>query len=355
MPTRSATADQRPSPAPRVIPSPILRACSALYVRVLARKNRAFDAGRRVVTLDRPVISVGNLSVGGTGKTPMVRWVCTTLIDAGHRPCIAMRGYGTRSAGASDEQAEHRARLPDVPIVAQPDRTSGLFKLFATSAEPIDCVVLDDGFQHRQLARQLDLVLIDASRDPFADAPLPAGWLREPTANLARADAVVVTHAELIDPASLDALCQRVRAQTGSMPIAITRHAWDQLRVCESAGERTEPTAWLAGRRVVAACAIGNPAGFLHQVHQHAQCVGRLVLGDHDPFAPRRIAQLIDLARGSRAEAIVVTEKDWSKLRRVRPSAWPCPVVRAELALRFDQGEGELGELVVASARVTPD
>lgn len=355
MPSPRSTADPRPGPAPRVIPSPILRACSRVYSRVLAHRNRAFDAGRRVVTLDRPVVSVGNLSVGGTGKTPMVRWVCKVLLDAGHTPCIAMRGYGRRSGGVSDEQAEHAAQLPGVPIVAQPDRTNGLLKLFATSDQPIDCVVLDDGFQHRQLARQLDLVLIDASRDPFADAPLPAGWLREPIANLARADAVVVTHAELIDPGALDALCQRVGAQTGSDPIAITQHAWDQLWVCEAGSERAEPIGWLAGRRVVAACAIGNPAGFLDQVRQHAQLADQLVLGDHDPFAPKRIAQLIDLAQQSQAEAIVVTEKDWSKLVRVRPDAWPCPVVRPQLALRFERGEGELAQLVVSAASVSPE
>lgn len=355
MPPSADTPHDRPSPAPRLIPMPILRSLSGLYSHVLARKNRAFDAGWRVITLDRPVVSVGNLSVGGTGKTPMVRWIVQQLIDAGRSPCIAMRGYARRGTAMSDEEALYASALPGLPVVAEPDRTNGLLRLFASpDGAAIDCVVMDDGFQHRQLARQLDLVLIDASRDPFADAPLPAGWLREPVANLARADAIVITHAEMIDGGALDELCERVRAQTGHEPIAITQHAWVHLHMNDGSDERTEPVAWLAGKRVIASCAIGNPGGFLHQVQQSADGVGQLVLGDHDAFGPRRIGQLIDLAKKHRADAIIVTEKDWTKLARVRPDAWPCPIVRPELALRFDRGETELRDLVIAATITMP-
>jgi tetraacyldisaccharide 4'-kinase len=151
---------------------PIGRALSAIYAGIVSRRNRAFDAGRGVVTLDRPVISVGNLSVGGTGKTPLVAHVLEVLGGAGRNPCVAMRGYGSGRGRESDEAMLYRDQFLSVRIVAQPDRVEGLLALLASDdGGHVDSVVLDDGFQHRRLARQVDLVLVDATRDPFADRP----------------------------------------------------------------------------------------------------------------------------------------------------------------------------------------
>ncbi|QKK10112.1 MAG: hypothetical protein HND58_07150 [Planctomycetota bacterium] len=159
-----------------------------VYAAAATHRNRRFDNGHRVVTLDRPVISVGNLSLGGTGKTPMVQRIVAHLRDHGHDPAIAMRGYASKHAGLSDEAELYKSTFDDLPIVAQPRRLEGLFQLFATErGRRVDCVVLDDGFQHRFIARQLNLVLIDAAHDPFAARVVPAGRLREPAAGLARA------------------------------------------------------------------------------------------------------------------------------------------------------------------------
>jgi hypothetical protein len=189
--------DHRPPPGPLPAPlRPLAGPLSALYRAGLEHKSGAFDAGHGVITIDRPVISVGNLSVGGTGKTPMTSWIVRTLIDAGHTPAIAMRGYRSKN-GVSDEADAYARALPGTPVVAQPDRLEGLFRLFADDeGRAVDVVVLDDGFQHRRIARQLDLVLIDATRDPFRDRLLPAGWLREGPAALVRASGVVLTHAD---------------------------------------------------------------------------------------------------------------------------------------------------------------
>ncbi|HRQ74118.1 MAG TPA: tetraacyldisaccharide 4'-kinase, partial [Phycisphaerales bacterium] len=165
---RAGTADRA------IVPGLPGRLAAMVYGAAIARRNRAFDAGRGVVTLDRPVISVGNLSTGGTGKSPTVAWVVRTLREAGRDPCIAMRGYRSRD-GVSDEAEEYRAAFDDLPVVARPDRLQGLIELFASErGGRVDAVVLDDGFQHRCIARALDLVLIDATRDPFADAMIPA-------------------------------------------------------------------------------------------------------------------------------------------------------------------------------------
>jgi tetraacyldisaccharide 4'-kinase len=321
---------------------------SAVYAIVMARRNRAFDAGRGVVEIDRPVISIGNLTLGGTGKTPLVKKVVRELRGAGWRPAIAMRGYAAK-AGFSDEAAEYAAALEDVPVVAQANRLEGLLDLFATpEGKGVDAVVLDDGFQHRRIARQLDIVLIDASKDPLRDRVFPAGTLREPLESLARADWAVITHAETVRPTDLDALVKQLAAIGGGIPIAIARHAWSSLRVIDRGAEREEPVAWLRGKRVVAACGIGNPAAFIASVKAAtASNVEEFVRPDHDPFSVATTGALLNLAQRSAAAAIVVTAKDWAKLRRVKPDAWPCPVVIPQLDLAFDRGWDELREAVL--------
>lgn len=336
------------------MPGILGKAAAAVYAAGLAKRNRSFDAGRGVTRLDRPVISVGNLSVGGTGKTPMVMHCVRTLLDAGLFPCVAMRGYKPDAGGESDEGALYLRTFADTPVVAQPDRTAGLIDLFESErGREVDCVVLDDGFQHRQIARDLDLVLIDASRDPFRDRPLPAGWLREPVENLRRADEIVVTHAEMINAPELRRLATDIERVAGKRPIAVARHEWSELRVRTPDGERTEQVDWLDGKRTVAVCAIGNPEGFLRAARRAAGggLMGELTLPDHDPYREQTVARIVDMARSSRAEAIVTTEKDDAKLAKVPAGTWPCPLVCASLRIAFDHGENELNERVVRAGR----
>lgn len=333
------------SPRRPPIPGPFGRLFALAYATIMRARNRRYDAGRGVTRLDRPVISVGNLSVGGTGKTPMVAHVVRTLIDHGRTPCIAMRGYASRG-GLSDEAEEYRRTLEGVPVVAGADRVAGLLEHFAsTRGEQTDCIVLDDGFQHRRIARDLDIVLIDATRDTFSDRVLPAGFLREPVENLARAHAIVLTHTEGVLAEDVRHLRQNVASCAPEALIAECRHEWDGLR--DARGE-VLPTGTLRGMRVVGACAIGNPGAFLTQLAGAVgkACAGTLILRDHDPFGGASIRRLIELATNVQAEMIVVTEKDWSKLARVRPEAWPCPVVRPCLRLGFLAGQAELDSLV---------
>ena len=357
------------------------RAIEPIYRAVVARRNAAFDAGRNVHRVRGaagtiPVISIGNLSVGGTGKTPMVMHVLRLLLEHEQRPCVAMRGYSKSKDGAADETDAYRRAFPDVPIVAQPDRLAGLRALLdrvPPSAQP-DCIVLDDGFQHRTIARELDVALIDATpgRSVFEDRLLPAGWLREPVESLGRAGAVVLTHAELATGDTLEKLTQRVRERT-SRPIAVARHVWtgfvrgvskerpgseNRGTQEENGGIREEmlPLDVLIGRRVVGCCAIGNPIAFTHPLARTVDQEGRpdsgvlfRVLPDHDPFSRRTVAELCTLARNSNAEFIVVTDKDWSKLRHIPDSTWPCPVLRPDLALVFDSGREEFDRLVLGA------
>lgn len=342
-----ASADPRAAPAPRALGMLI----EPVYRAVVAHRNRAFDAGRGVVNIGVPVISVGNLSVGGSGKTPMVMRIVEWLLDDGRRPAIAMRGYKARAGEPSDEEAEYRERFPGLPIVAQPNRAAGLAPLAA--ARSIDCVVLDDGFQHRRIARALDIVLIDSARDPFHDRCLPAGWLREPVASLARADLVVLTHIEIVSDAARSALREAVRSVTGRPPEGEARHVWVGL------SGRTAPrgVAELVGRRVVVACAIGNPSAFVGAARAAGADVAAVVeRRDHHHWNDSDARELARLARvhgsGAGGDAMVLTtEKDWVKLRRLDEGALPREIVRPRLRLEFDAGEAPIREKILAAAR----
>lgn len=378
----SATAPRPGRAGP--LPSWLGRLGEPLYRAAINRRNRRYDSGRGVTRLPLPVISVGNLSVGGTGKTPMVMHILRLLLEHGHRPCVAMRGYsrggrrrvrGARRSGLepgtstsdliidqirheqtrfdSDEADAYRRAFDDLPIVSRPDRLAGLRVLLEEPFQPrVDCVVLDDGFQHRRIARNADIVLIDASRPPMHDHLLPRGWLREPAESLARATAVVLTHTELCrghaSDSSLVDLSTFIVRHHGRPPLATTSHVWTGLRRSRSDGTEDDrlPLDYLLGKRVVAACAIGNPHGFIAALERTlttdrsnpGTLAARFVLPDHDPFddAVRRI--IAGAARQHEADAIVVTDKDWSKLRPTPLEGWPCPILRPELSLVFNSG-----------------
>jgi tetraacyldisaccharide 4'-kinase len=321
------------------------------------RRNARFDAGRGVVEFDRPCLSVGNLSVGGTGKTPMVAAVVGWLIASGRRPAIAMRGYAARG-GESDEAEEYRRRFPGLPVVARPDRVGGLLALFhelesRDAAGEVGCIVLDDGFQHRRIARQLDIVLLDSTRSPFEDRLLPAGWLREPVSALARAHALVATHAESAATGAVAEMLARARGLAPGLITASCRHAWGGLIVRTPDGvERGENPEWLRDRDVTPLCAIGNPGPFVAMARRAARlCADPIIRRDHALFEPALVKRL-----SGTPGVVLTTEKDWSRLRAVWPRDAAAMIVRPRLTLVFDSGERALRDAVErAAARMDQD
>lgn len=342
--------DQRKGP----LPGPLGSLGAAVYARGVRIRNRKFDGGQRVEQIDRPVISIGNLSVGGTGKTPMVVHIGKTLRDAGKQPCIAMRGYKADCGGPcdeSDEQAEYRQTLPGVRVLANPNRVNAIRSyLQEDEGSTCDCIVLDDGFQHRFVARDLDLVLVDASRSPFEDRLLPAGWLREPVESLARADAVIITHAELASEEQLNQLNEQLARVCGAGAIATTRHEWAGLCVADGGADSETSFEELSGRTVLAVCAIGNPDGFLRAAAEGVGPDGEvvpLVLRDHDPYRPQTVRRVVEAVGQAGASMILTTGKDWAKLGRLSGQDWPCPVARPTLRLGFVAGEQELAARIL--------
>ncbi|MEK6701716.1 MAG: tetraacyldisaccharide 4'-kinase [Planctomycetota bacterium] len=336
------------------MPGAVGKGLAWAYERVTAIRNGWYDvnAGKK---LDRPVVSIGNLSAGGTGKTPMVIHLVGVLKEAKLNPAIAMRGYKAPGGNPamSDEAQEYSRALPLVPLAVGKDRAAELKEMFTTRrGHDVNCVLLDDGFQHRQLFRDLDIVLIDATRSPFADRQLPAGLLREPVTGLKRAHAVVITHAQGVSREQLAGLAEEIRGVHGKPPLAMCRHVWRTLVSGDGpASERNMSPDVLRGKRVAVACAIGNPAPLLAAVRTLGEIVHALVLPDHDPFGASAVKKFAQGARDAKADVIVVTEKDWSKLRDLPANTWPCPVLRPRLALSFSQGEQALSDLVVGTIK----
>ena len=326
---------------------PLTIPASWLYGAAIRVRNAKYDRPGSIGMVDRPVISIGNITAGGTGKTPMVTWIAGQLLDHGVCPAVALRGYGAKAGDISDEHAEYLHHLPDVPVIARPDRLNAIREfLDASQGGLVDCILLDDGFQHRQLHRDLDLVLIDAQRDVFSDRLLPAGHLREPLRNLKRADAVIMTRADETD----ERLAQRVANCHGHPPIAWSRHQWAGLDVY---GERImptrEPVDWFRGKRVLTMLGVGHP----QSIHRQIEAAGATILADlpvsdHESYDRSRLAVARGLAEP--ADAMVVTNKDWVKIAEmINLSDWPTPIVVPHLEINVFNGAKQFMELVLSA------
>lgn len=354
-PSASSAVDARVQSA-GLLPSPLGTPIALAYRAIMARRNRAFDRRENVTQLRVPVISIGNLSVGGTGKTPMVMELVRWLRDSGHAPVVSMRGYrpaGRGSTQPSDEHAEYRLQFPDLPVVVSADRATALSGFLSKpNIAPGTVVVLDDGFQHRFVARNLDIVLIDALRDPLRDRCLPVGWLREPVQSLGRAGAIVLTRTDLVDPSCAARLESSLRNFARPETVfAHARHAWSSLDVHIGEAATGESTAWLARRPVVVACAIGNPHAFIAQVRAAGATIIRTIIRrDHHAWKPRDMDQLASLVRAEPVDGVVTTCKDWVKLSGVprRPASIPFIVPRVRI--EFTRGLPQLREAVLKAA-----
>jgi tetraacyldisaccharide 4'-kinase len=318
-----------------------LRLLSPVYGALVWARNSLYDAGSlRVHRAGVPVISVGNLSTGGTGKTPFVIWLVERLRTLGSRPGVLARGYG-RAEGAerNDEGLLLSERLGELPQVQRGDRVAGAAELEALG---VDLIVLDDGFQHRRLARDLDIVLIDTTRPwglPAAadgeplEALLPRGLLREPKAGLGRADAVVLTRCDQSSEAIQNELEDVVLRFAPGIPVARAVHR--AVRVVTSTG--VEAPTWLEGRAVSLVSGVGHPGAFEETVRAlGADVRGVHVFADHHAFRAQEIEEL----REPEVE-LLVTAKDAVKLR-----ALDVACSSLEVELEINAGEAALEALI---------
>jgi tetraacyldisaccharide 4'-kinase len=324
-----------------------LAAAAVPYGLAAAARNAAYDRGLLAVArVPMPVISVGNLTLGGTGKTPLVAWVARRLAADGRRPAIVSRGYAARPGERSDEAAELGLVVPEALHVANRDRAAGCRTALAAGC---DAAVLDDGFQHRRLHRDLDLVAVDAT-DPFGCGRLfPRGLLRESLAGLARADAVILTRASAVDAEQRRAIRAAVTAAGGRR----LEEAWMETEhrpiAVRLAGGGTRPLDALRGLPVLAFAGIGNPAAFRATLARlAAEVVEFVAFPDHHAYTSADFARLVSRARHGGAALLVTTLKD---LVKVPPGcADELPVGAVEIAIEPLCGADEITALIDAAA-----
>jgi tetraacyldisaccharide 4'-kinase len=305
---------------------------------------RAYHAGV-------PVLSVGNVTAGGTGKTPCVEAVCRILQGAGLRPAVLSRGYGGRLAGpwaavsdgeevlltperAGDEPVLLARRLPGVPVLVGRDRRVTAREAVARFGAEV--LVLDDGFQHLRLARDLDIVVVDVT-NPWGNGHcLPRGLLREPLDALADAGFVLLTRTGRAEPRRVEAVGRAVRRWSHRAPVLPSAHAPASL--LDLNGGDPRPAAELAGMKVLAFAGIANPTAFFQDLEAlGARVVEAVPFPDHHPYAAADVRKLAEWAGLVNAQAVITTEKD-----AVRLAAFlPLPLPTLALGIEFRVREGE--------------
>jgi len=298
-------------------------------------RNWLFDHGwKRIERATVPVISVGNLTLGGTGKTPCVEYIAHFYRQFDLRVALLSRGYGA-AAGVNDESLVLEENLPDVPHLQGADRAQ-LARIAVEELES-EVLVLDDGFQHRRLARTLDVVLIDATA-PFGHGYLfPRGLLREPVTGLRRAQVVLLTRCDQVDAATVATIRQRIERIAPGLPVAETVHqpaAW-----VNTPEGTTLPVSALAGRPLAAFCGLGNPEGFRRTLQQlGATLTDFRTYPDHHAYTRTDVEELRSWARQQPTECVVVTtQKDLVKLRLNRLAEHELWALRIQLAFTAGQ------------------
>jgi tetraacyldisaccharide 4'-kinase len=338
---------------------------SWLYAGVMAVRNLAFDLGfLRVTRLTVPVIAVGNLTAGGTGKTPLVEWIVRRLLERGRKVGVVSRGYGRRSSGVvivsdgarvladpgegGDEPVQIARKFPAARVVVGERRAEAAE--IARKTLHADVLVLDDAYQHRSLHRDLNILVLEAGKDLRKEPILPAGLRRESLRGLDRADVLAVSGL----PPGKSLRDIQPTPGWGSGPVIGYRYAPGGFRRAE-VGERRAPGA-MTGKRAFVFSAIGRHERFVASISaQGVSVCGDLGFKDHHWFAPEDCEWILRRFRENHAEILVTTEKDAVRMtadRDLRENFLrPFPVWIAELEVDLAEGEERLLALIDRTLR----
>jgi tetraacyldisaccharide 4'-kinase len=316
---------------------------TGLYVFLHGARRLFYRLGLfRSVKFPCPVVSVGNITAGGTGKTPLVQFIARWFARKNFRIAILARGYGRIDDGADDEDLLSEMQLENAVRLAGRDRVaSGRRALADYRAE---LLLLDDGFQHYRIQRGLDIVAVDATH-PFANGHrLPRGLLREAPDALRRADLVVLTRTDQVSPAELDALRLRVG------PAVETVHKPVLLRNLST--RKQSGLEWLRGRSVYAFCGVGNPEAFRRTLASlGAEVVMFRAFDDHHAYTAQDVRRLNAEAQEFMAEALITTEKDATK---IKADGFELPLTALRVEIEVVRNEDLLEERLLAVARDIP-
>lgn len=308
---------------------PVLTAASWPYGWFVQRKNHGYDSGRKQPThAGVPTISVGNLTTGGTGKTPLVCWLAEFFQKQEASPLLISRGYGSRDGVPNDEARELAARLPNVPHVQMPDRIAAAKQILTANPDAKSPVlILDDAFQHRRIARDLDIVVLDALCPFGFERLLPRGLLREPIGSLSRAHVIALSRSDAITPQEKAAIREKAE---GYAPNA----TWIELVTTPShllaLDGTTLPLQTAAANATLAFCGIGNPQGFSHSLSLTGITPKQLLpFPDHHLYSTTDFQQLLQTAKQLGATQLICTHKDLVKF----DPAWQSQLNRSGITL----------------------
>lgn len=339
----------------------LLKPLGILYGRIMALRNCLYDRNiLKSYSLGARTISVGNLTTGGTGKTPLVAMIAKILIDRGEKPCILTRGYGRRdpkgrvlvSDGASllvdadkggDEPVELAQKLGGkAVIISDVDRVAA--STWARENFEITAFILDDGFQHRRVKRDLDIVCIDAT-DPFGnDEVLPAGTLRESIAGLIRSDLIVLTRADQGKDVSI--IRERSKEVNRKALILESTTRIERLDLLGTIGQANNSPRNESLSGLFAFAGIGNPASLFSSLKSAGFAVlGEKVFADHHRYTQNDVIELERRALEASAGGFITTAKDGAKLQHLRFTL-PCYIAVSETVI--DDPEA-FRDLVVSS------
>ena len=320
----------------------LLRVLSIPYGLVVYLRNRAFDLGLlQCLSCGAPVICVGNLSLGGTGKTPLVSWIARHLKASKMQPCIVSRGYGARQGQQNDEAAELSLILPDILHYAHHDRIVAARKAVTTGS---DVVILDDGFQHRRLVRDTNIIAVDAT-DPYGCGFLfPRGFLRESLREVRRADAIVLTRSTLVDESKRKEIRNTFQKLCPTKPLIWAESDHKPMRLRQSSGiER--PLDFLCRKKIVAFAGIGNPDAFHRSLmSMDTHVVAFRPFPDHHMYSQNDLTSLGTWGSQQKAELFITTLKDLVKIQK--DTLEGIPVVAVEIEIDFLVGRQEIEALI---------
>lgn len=315
----------------------ILLPAEFVYASVMRLRNLAYDRNYlKRQFLDVPVISVGNMTLGGTGKTPLVAWLARFFRQQNVRVTIISRGYGAAGDARNDEAKALESILPDVPHLQNPDRLAAAQVAIQELATQL--IILDDAFQHRRLARDLDIVLVDAL-SPFGFGHVfPRGLLREPLSGIRRAQVVVLSRADLVDQKVRQEIWDKILSMAPQVDRAEVRHAPTLLVAATGTHLGLEA---LRGARVAAFCGIGNPQGFRRTLTQLGyDLVDFRLFPDHHAYTREDIHMLTEWLARTNAQAAICTEKDLVKIGLDRLGNIPLWALRVQI--EFISGQESL-------------
>ena len=347
-----------------------LEKASKVYERVIEYRNERYNHPKHVQRVAVPVISIGNITVGGTGKTPMVRYVCETLDTAHHNVSVLSRGYkadnnkkpivvsrqGTVDVSSfiSGDEAWLLAKtLPNANVIIGSKRVESA--KIAVDELQSDVLVLDDGFQHRALGREADIVLIDASHPFGYGAVLPRGLLREPLENLKRATYIVLTKTNQIDPEQLKILREDIHALAPLVPVAETIHQTVGFQTMEewSHNGSIHGISDYDGTPLLAISGIGQPSSFISNLKSYGFTVQDMMsFGDHHDYSEEDVVKLWERCFKTGIQGIITTEKDAVKLSQVRAIRdLQIPVYVLVIGIALTKGEEDFKSYVLQIAK----